>query len=85
MNEKSKCESDGRYVWGARVSIRWNVTVQAGAPTPVQEYVQFERRGHNSEDVEARAGQIDLPPIPVGQWGKSDVSQAWRRYQKQSD
>ena len=85
MNEKSRCESDGRYVWGARVSIRWNVTVQPGAPTPIQDYVQFERRGHHSEDVEARAGQTDLPPIPVGQWRESDVSPAWRRYQKQSD
>ena len=85
VNEKSRRESDGRYVWGARVGIQWNVTVQAGAPTPVQEYVQFERRGHNFEDVEARAGKTDLLPIPVGHWRESDGSQAWCRYQKQSD
>ena len=62
VNERSRRESGRRYVWGARVRIQWNVTVQAGAPVPVQGYVQFERRGHTFEGVEARTGMTDLPP-----------------------
>ena len=82
VGERSRLESDGRYVWGAGASIGVQATVPQGAPAPEEEYVIFERMGREWDRTDS---DPDLPSIPVVPWRTTPISPAWRPFLGQAE
>lgn len=74
--ERSRLESDGQYIWGARTGIQ----VKGWIPDGVQlekEYVIFARLGRSWENLDT---DEEHPPIPVVSWRTLTLSPAWERH-----
>jgi hypothetical protein len=75
--QRSRIESDGNYIWGAKTSVSVEAKIPQGAPGLQSEYIIFERRGRSWEHPDPDA---EHPQIPVVLWRSSAVSAAWARY-----
>ena len=76
-NQRSRLESDGNYIWGARTGIGVEGRVPTGSPELKREYVIFERMGRLWEDLES---DEEHPAIPVVPWRATTLSSAWEHY-----
>lgn len=77
VNERSRLEADGNYIWGAATGIEITGMIPDGAPALEKDYVIFERMGRSWENLDSDANS---PTIPVVPWRATPISPAWRRY-----
>lgn len=67
VKEGSRIEPDGLYVWGAqKTELTWTPTVNQPVPALVDEYIAFERLGHEFTVPETEASEP--PPTPREPW-----------------
>jgi len=80
--ESSRIEASGRYIPGARTSIKVNSKTVIGTPEFEIDYVIFQRHGREWDDKES---DQSIPLIPVIPWREIPVSDAWKRYYEAQD
>jgi hypothetical protein len=77
VDERSRRESDGGYVWGAGVRLKANVTIEPGSPIPniFSEYVMFQREGARWHAIGSGAPAVQAIP-----WRDHPIPPSWQRY-----
>ena len=74
---KSRIESDGNYIWGAKIGVKVQGKFTSDSHNLVQEYVIFDRLGRSWQNLES---DEELPSIPVITWRDIALSPAWQQY-----
>ena len=74
LDEKSRSEPNGAYVWGAGVHFEWRLTSTNSPPEPHQEYVNFHREGAILSNIDS-----DSNNVPEVEWRPTIYPLSWDR------
>lgn len=75
--QRSRIESDGSYIWGARTRVEVKGKFASESPEIAREYVIFNRMGRSWENLDT---DDESPSIPVVPWRATTISPAWQHY-----
>jgi len=73
-DERSRLQSNGQYVWGAKTTTKWGFKGTGFTPEYTTGYVMFHREGMVYRDIGTEG-----PSVPQVQWRERNIPPSWKQ------